>query len=189
MAPTTWVFIVGNCKEFAEDRETLGDEKLYHSFLEFLPSDSTNVVWLKDDQCTKENCKDQFKRLLQQSQSSEDTLVFYYGGHGVRTGFRTLNAKWKYKEVIDMVEKFFGGNKVWFLVDCCHSGAFCQFLPSHTRKTYLYLTSTSADYRASEGWTITESFIYRMQGGIPETGETVQDFVRWVASRLSLIHI
>lgn len=60
----------------------------------------------------------------------EDTIFFYYGGHGKRTEFCTATRRgdgahepWlKHDEVVDLFENEFGGCVIWCMIDCCHAG-------------------------------------------------------------------
>ena len=127
-----WVFLVGNCAEYPDYRSKYGDERMYYAFLDCgIPP--SQVVWLKDgDHCTRLNCQRQFQRLLRRTKAG-DTLVFYYGGHGLPDSFETNEESWLHRDIVQCIEQNFRGNKVWMLIDCCHAGAFVKSLPNGVR--------------------------------------------------------
>ena len=122
------------------------------------------VVFVKDTDCTKQNCEWQLEQLLQKTSRRDDTLVFYYGGHGTKTGLKTIGEKWRYKDIIRTMDRYFQGNKIWCLIDCCYSGCFSQHIPSNTTKSWLCAMSSHHTVEAGEDWCMTDTFARAMKG-------------------------
>ena len=158
---STLVFIVGHCAEFEKGREELGDKQLDACFQLY---GARRVVFVKDDECTKENCEFQLQRLLQTSSRKGDTLVFYYGGHGTKKGFSTIGRKWRYSDAVDTIEQCFRGDKVWCLIDCCYSGCFSHHISPTTNNSWLCVMSSEATVEAGDEWCMTDTFSKAMLG-------------------------
>ena len=172
---TTWAFIIGHCEEWPEDRTTLGDHFLFQCFANYTTTaNQKRTVYVTNQHCRKQNCQKQLQRLLTLAQvQPNDTLVFYYGGHGSETGLKLIEEEWDYEEIIRQIEDQFLGNKVWMLLDCCYSGACVRYLPPPKNekdpkqvaasKSYLCLMSTHGDTEASDlAWAITDPFTKAM---------------------------
>lgn len=169
-----FVFVIGNCEEWPENREEQGDIAVYREYLGAgVPPDQ--VVFVKDDQTTKENCQAKFKELLKTTLPST-TLVFYFGGHGIPSGFKTQGDEiWQYKDVLALIESHFQGDRVLLLLDCCASGNFCQWLldPTAITKDYVCLCSAPPYVTATdegEEWVLNLCWIQcmrRSNEGVP----------------------
>lgn len=158
---STLVFIVGHCAEFEEGRTETGDKQLEACFQLY---GARSVVFVKDDECSRENCQLQLQRLLQTSSRKGDTLVFYYGGHGTKKAFKTIGQHWSYSDTVNTIEQCFRGDKVWCLIDCCYSGCFSNCISPVTNKSWLCVTSTEATTSAGEEWCMTDTFSKAMRG-------------------------
>ena len=166
---STIVFIVGNCAEYEEGRAATGDEQLFDCFQSSSLYGARTVVFVKDDDCTKANCQEQFKEFLQTSSKPGDTLVFFYGGHGTKKGFRTQNREtWQYKDAIHMMETLFQGNQIWCLIDCCYAGCFANHINTRDDKSddksWLCLMSTEGTVEAGDEWCMTNTWCNAMKG-------------------------
>ena len=158
---STLVIIVGHCAEFEEGRAESGDKQLEACFQLY---GAKRVVFLKDDDCSKDNCQFQLQQLFHTSSRKGDTLVCYYGGHGTKKGFSTIGQKWSYSDVVSTIEQYFRGDKVWCLVDCCYSGCFSHHISPTTTKSWLSAMSTEATVSAGEAWCMTDTFSKAMKG-------------------------
>ena len=184
---TTWVFLVGNCAEWNEGRSSHGDVRLFEAFLESgVPRSQTVLV--KDEACTTIHTQECFRSFLSRTRPG-DTLVFYYGGHGSDEGaFETLGEEeeghWQHQDVVNCIEECFRGDKVWALIDCCHSGSFARCIPPNTPKTYLLIMSASPKQEAGPEWSLTGVFLYGMMGRLDDDGTTTTT-INTVLSRLA----
>lgn len=169
---TTYVFIVGNNAEWDEDRAEMGDKQMHHCFQQFGISSPNNMIFIKDDDCTKDNCERELQKMLQRTKPN-DTLVFHYGGHGIKKGFCTKGKTWRYCAAINLIEKQFRGDKVWCLIDCCFSGAFDHHIPPETAKSWLCLMSSDASIEAGEEWSMTDCFSKAMRGRLLRQREDI----------------
>lgn len=145
-----FVFIVGHCKEWPENRVEQGDIALYNEYLAAgVPPDQ--ICHVKDGKCTNTNCQKQLIKFLEGTWP-RTTLVFYYGGHGSPEGFNTRKAMWKYREVTSAIENFFQGERVLYLPDCCASGNLTRWLspPYTVTKQYIVLATTPPFIEASD---------------------------------------
>ena len=113
-------------------------------------------VYIKDGDCTRENCQETLNTFLgrkspslppqqqqQQQQQQQpyppgdakeekncipNTLIFFYGGHGSANGFATIGGTWEYRQVAQTIQELFHGDRVLFLLDCCASGNLWRHL-------------------------------------------------------------
>lgn len=161
-----YVFVVGNCKEWPENRELQGDIAVHREYINAgVPLEQTAFV--KDDDTTTENCREQFITLLTKTRLST-TLVFYYGRHGIASGFKTQGSIWRYNEVISLIESHFRGDRVLLLLDCCASGNCCEWVasPHSVSKDYAFLCSAPPHVEATdegEEWVLNNCWIQCMR--------------------------
>jgi hypothetical protein len=113
---------------------------------------------------------------------SSDTLLFYYGGHGLRTEFCTQRhgvgsdgktfkePRMKHSDIVDLLERMFKGGTVWCIIDCCHSGGFGRAVVQRyhdakmLRVNYGCIMTVPPEDIAGLEWTITECFIRAFKG-------------------------
>jgi hypothetical protein len=94
-----------------------------------IPEDQ--IVFLKDEQATKQNIEGKFNEFLRKS-SSEEFLIFYFGSHGKYdpvTGafkFVTFDEKLPFEWAFDSIERYFKGSQVLMFADCCYSGGIVE---------------------------------------------------------------
>ena len=153
-----FVFIVGVCAQWG-GRSKYGDIALYEAHRDaWIPDDQ--IVFLKDDNASKQNCVDSLSKLLENS-FEQSTLIFYYGGHGHATGFNTPGRTFRYKELIRQIEASFRGDRVILLADCCASGNLAEFVrtPLALRHSYVCLMSTQPYMEAGADWCMTICWI------------------------------
>lgn len=183
--PTSFfVFLVGHCEEWPDNREEQGDIALRDEFLRAgVPSNQ--VCFLKDKQCTKANCEEELQKFLG-STRKRSTLVFYYGGHGYSLGFKTIGEPWLYAEVCSQIDSLFQGERVLYLLDCCACGNLSYSIPIKTEKSYVCLANTAPYLRASdegEEWVINHCWLQGMRrSNIP-----LQLVAEFIADRLALV--
>ena len=162
-----------------EERRTIGDVGLLHSFLKIVPD--SNVVHLSDShnrKITTTDARQQLERLLQMIQGREDPcqIVVYYGGHGKPKGFVMDDGLCRHQDTVTLMETYLReGDSCWFLVDCCFSGNFCTFLQQRVAETgqdlkasYCCIMSTTHDEEAGgDEWCLPGAFVAAMEGRIP----------------------
>ena len=127
----TWVFAVGvtdfddpSVQSWTE--EGRADVRLV-SALEKRGVAQKQILFIKDEQATHAKIVKQFSPFLQRA-GSEDTLIFYYAGHGLRDyskpdrpcTFLTFDAgaEWTVDSIFSTVEKSFRGRQVIYTADC-----------------------------------------------------------------------
>ena len=183
-----FVFLVGHCEEWPENRVEQGDIAVYHEYLAAgVPR--SQICFVKDRDCTNTNCQKQLQNFLQTTRP-QSTLVFYYAGHGHPTGFNTRHDEWTYRQVCHTVDERFQGERVLFLLDCCASGNLARWLapPFVVKKDYIAIANAAPFTEASdegEEWVLSNSFIRGMRsnnGDVPL--ERVLDFL---TDRLALV--
>ena len=160
---------------------------------------------MKDDDCTKRKCEEELKQLLLKRSKPNDTLVFYYCGHGIPSGFSTLAENkdddkiWQYDNAIQCIHQHFRGNKVWCLLDCCFSGSFTKKLRSfssnllHDNKTYLCITTITTDTVAYDctydQWNLSGPFIRAMRSQKIRTMSISQcNYYNFTKTTIRIIH-
>ena len=145
-------------------------------------------MFVQDDDCTQDNCQRLFEQMLQQTNPG-DTLLFYYGGHGLKRGLQTARGLWLYSKIVNTVESLFRGSAVWFLLDCCYSGNLIKSIPPPSTTStisYLCLASQLGDWEASDNWwSMTESMIEALKYCVAKEqtqGDlTIHEFVEYMA--------
>jgi hypothetical protein len=88
---STLVFIVGHCAEWDEGRAATGDIQLDLCFRRY---GARRVVFVKDNDCTKQNCELQLQRLLKTSRRN-DTSVFSMVVIGTKVALKQLKKSGK----------------------------------------------------------------------------------------------
>jgi hypothetical protein len=183
---STFFFIVGVCAEWESKRELLGDKALAKVLRQSCSIPEEHICHIKDGQATKSNILKGLERLLNQT-CVGDTLEIYFGGHGVPEGVGTVDGKlWKYVEIIQQIEKQFGGDRAVFLFDTCHAGWLGMHLKSRSRTlrvSYAFIGATQSDSVAGGQWTLTSSLIDAIQGkaGLDRFQDGVIDFADFVS--------
>jgi hypothetical protein len=126
-------------------------------------------VFIKNQEAKKAFVVQKFVEFLKRS-AAEDTLVFYYDGHGSRdylnparpVHFITYDAaaRWTVAEILDAIEQHFRGSWALLLADCCHSGALeVEAARRSGRIGYGVLTSTHVSSLSTGNWTFTECLV------------------------------
>lgn len=173
-SPDNWfIFIVGNCEEWPENRKEQGDIGLYNSFIEQgIPLDQ--ICYVKNDQCTQHNCSIQLQEFLSNHNNQQkmiqrhSTFFFYYGGHGIPSGFCTLknnndddsddsddddddwSRTWLYQDIVQSIDQHYMGDRVIFLLDCCASGNLHHWLEPWSRRQTTTTTTVADDGNKTE---------------------------------------
>lgn len=97
----------------------------------------------------------------------EDTLLFYYTGHGGRdyssraraVHFITYDTKspWPVSEMLDAIETHFQGSLALLMADCCHSGGLAEEASHRSKRiAYAVLTSSQPASVSTSNWTFTQ---------------------------------
>lgn len=133
-----------------------------------------HITFIKDKEAHSRVVAKKLVELLERT-AADDTLVFYYAGHGSRdysdparpVCFVTYDtqASWSVGEILDAIESHFHGSRALLLADCCHSGALAVEAAARTgRIGYGVLTSAQASARSTGNWTFTECLVDVLQG-------------------------
>lgn len=188
-----FVFLVGHCEEWPENREEQGDIALYKEYLAAgVPKEQ--ICYLKDDaECSQSNCQQQLQNFLTGTRAGT-TLHFYYGGHGKPSGFKTIGGIWTYSQVCQTIDASFQGERVLYLLDCCASGNLCHSIPkfnTHSKnKQYICLANTPPFVRASdegEEWVINHCWLQCMRVNSNGKNVPLQLVMEFIADRLALV--
>jgi len=187
---TYYAFAVGVNQDWPEQRCSLGDIGLARCLSHHCQLPKENLVEVYDERATRTNILYSLESLLDRRKKatveghdgSSDTLLFYYGGHGLRTEFCTQRhgvgsdgktikePRMKHSDIIDLLERKFRGGTVWCIIDCCHSGGFGRAVVQRYRDAkslhanYGCIMTVPPDDIAGMEWTITECFIRAFKG-------------------------
>lgn len=170
--------IVGCNDEWCEQRPSLGDIGLAKCLLKCgLPKQ--NLLQLYDEYATRACILSSLEELLDRRNENrkdlqeEDSLLFYYGGHGEPAKFCTHTGSGerhiRHSEIINLLERKFHSGVAWIILDCCHSGSFGEAVLEHKAKMkglnvkYGCIMSVAPDDKAGMEWTMTECFIRAFQ--------------------------
>lgn len=138
------------------------------------------LVFLKNAEATREAVDKKLSKLLAAS-ASDETLIFYYAGHGARdlqddnrtvslVCYDSRGAKpktmWKVSDVVAAIETGFKGSQVLITADCCHSGAFKTEVDNleTTTKKWGVLASVQPASRSTGNWTFTRCLADMFEG-------------------------
>jgi hypothetical protein len=180
----TWVFAIG-CTVWKHDRsmnmpkEGREDTQLMDVFKQRgVPNDQ--IVFLKDKAGTLANIKKSFTAELSKTHAG-DTLIFYFQGHGSRDVKKNGQSVYYFcnydcddndddsflymKDVYEIIENNFKGDKALMLADCCCSGGLAKVAATrHTKIAYCCLDSTFAHNLSTGEWTYTDALIKGFRG-------------------------
>ena len=133
-----------------------------------------HIVFLKDREATRDTIMTRLAALLAQT-ADEDTLIFYYAGHGSRdyhdparpVSFITFDTAktWLLKSVLDSIEANFRGQRVLLTADCCYSGGLAEEARRRRGpKAFAVLTSAQATSTSTGNWTFTQTLTDLLDG-------------------------
>lgn len=178
----TYILITGvlnwNDKSFASfSSEERKDQELYELFKSKGVSPQ-NAVLLLDNKATLSNIKNSLIKIAEAS-SKNSNLIFYYAGHGTmleggdvyfanydidsknmpKTGLNTA-------DIGKIIKKYFKGNLVILMADCCYSGSLCKEAEYLTKSgvNTIAVTSASSSNSSTANWTFTQSIIDGISG-------------------------
>ena len=86
----------------------------------YMKHGDVEVTLLLDAQATTQNVSAAMTQLFSKA-TANDAIVFFYSGHGSKTGFRLYNAVLTHKNIIKLMSKSKAIRKMIF-ADACHSG-------------------------------------------------------------------
>lgn len=174
----TWVFAVGvlnfdNPKLTTWPDEGRVDQVMIDAYRERGVPDA-QIAFIKNADATKAQVMKRFTEFLRRA-GKDDTLVFYYAGHGGRdfkdaarpVSFLTYdsNATWSTGEVLNAIERNFRGTQALITVDCCHSGEIAlDAAKRQGRIHYGVLTSSQASAKSTGNWTFTQCLVDLLRG-------------------------
>ena len=140
------------------------------------------VTFLKNEHATKQAMIRGFRDQAIAA-GEDDTLIFYYAGHGTRRYIKDerqssvvpydskpgdVDSDLPISRVFDIIEKSFKGRKVIILADCCHSGEFKveaeKRAAASDKFSYAVLTSAHASSRSTGAWTFTQCLVDMLDG-------------------------
>ena len=168
--------IIGCNEEWCEQRPELGDIGLAKCLRTILPKQ--NLLQLYDEYATRSSILSSLERLLDhrnenRMEGTEDSLLFYYGGHGLPSQFCTSTASGepqiRHCDIIELLERKFHSGVAWIILDCCYSGSFGEAVLEHKVKEkklnlkYGCIMSVPPNDKAGMEWTMTEVFIKAFQ--------------------------
>ena len=80
---STFVFIVGICKEWESGRDSHGDIALERALRRSCGIPGNHICHVKDEQATKSKIVRKLNHMLSDTNAG-DTLEIYFGGHGAQ---------------------------------------------------------------------------------------------------------
>lgn len=148
------------------------DDPLVDQFIDLgVPEDQ--VLYLKDDEATKEAITKQFPAFLGESTKSE-TLIFYYSSHGgydPKTGGHTFSAfdgSMPIGWFVGKIEARFAGRQAMLFSDCCFSGGLVELAKVRTKTPISFgaLSTTGSCNLGYSGWRFTDVLIRAWRGDV-----------------------
>jgi hypothetical protein len=168
----TWVFAVGILRfagKTTNDWPEAGrkDEVMLATLKERgVPAEQ--IVFLKNEQATLGQLRKRLAEFVSRP-GKDDTLIFYYAGHGGRDYSEPARPvhlvpydrdRWPTAEVLDTIEAGFKGSRVLLTADCCHSGGLAEEAAKRRGdNSYGTLTSARSSATSTGSWAFTESLI------------------------------
>ncbi len=153
------------------------DQELYDALRRRgVPAD--HLALLLDEKATLANIRQALQKMAA-SAKPESTLIFYYAGHGWRTGKNdTAFANYDYRsknpeqtafavsEITATLKARFKGKRVLLFADCCHSGGLGQVAQHLAQAQFQAAALTSADALcvSTNNWTFTQTLVDGFQG-------------------------
>ena len=172
----TWIFAVGVLKFDDSSLATWPDKGREDAVMiavmqkRGVPPD--HILFLKNEEATKENVVRKFAPFLRRP-GPDDTLFFYYAGHGARDysrpertcTFLTYDAasSWTVTSIFNTVEKNFHGRQVIYTADCCHSGSLVVEAAQH-KGAEAELASAHVSSTSTGNWTFTRCLVDMLEG-------------------------
>jgi hypothetical protein len=172
----TWVFAVGviqfdNPKLTSWPDEGRVDARLMQVLRKRgVPEDQ--ILFIKNEEATRKNIAQKLSPFLKRI-GEDDTLIFYYAGHGGRDyttptracTFMTYDtaSRWAVGSIFESVEKNFRGKQVIYTADCCHSGCLVEEAVRHQGRAAA-LTSAHVASTSTGRWTFTRCLVEMFEG-------------------------
>lgn len=125
-----------------------------------------HILFLKNEQATSSQLGKSLAEFVKRA-GPDDTLIFYYAGHGGRDYSDPARAvhlvpydsktAWPTKSVLDTIAAGFKGTRVLLTADCCHSGGLAEEAARHPgRISFATLTSARSSATSTGNWTFTQ---------------------------------
>lgn len=150
------------------------DQELYDLFIEMgVPKE--NISLLLDQEATLSNMQDAIRSKMEVCESDE-TFIFYYAGHGVKTKDKyyfcnyDMGAKSETQFDVSFLNKTaskkFKGKRVLLLADCCYSGVLLKTgeTISKKKKEVVVMTSATSSNISTGNWTFTQTLLDNLRG-------------------------
>lgn len=131
------------------------------------------ILYLKDDEATKDEITAQFPAFLAES-TEDEMLIFYYSSHGgydPKTGAHTFSAfdgpmpiGW----FVGKIEAKFQGAQAMLFSDCCFSGGLVELAKVRTKTpiSFAALSTTGSCNLGYSGWRFTDVLIRAWSGDV-----------------------
>jgi hypothetical protein len=146
-----WVFSAGIHK-FQDDHLHPGRESVVTQDIGLVRAlidrglPQNQIVALRDEQATTQNCKAQLQWLISQARPGDFLLVFIHSHGSLRQGglictYET-GGTWDFGDLIQQIESGFPGSQACVCVGACHSGSLLSLIKSAPRRVaYFGVTS------------------------------------------------
>lgn len=131
------------------------------------------ILYLKDDEATKETITAEFPAFLAGS-ADDETLIFYYSSHGgydPKTGGHTFSAfdgSMPIGWFVGKIEAKFRGTQAMLFSDCCFSGGLVELARVRTKTPISFgaLSTTGSCNLGYSGWRFTDVLIRAWAGDV-----------------------
>jgi hypothetical protein len=157
-------------------KENRKDEQLHAALVE-LGVPKENMVLLLDEKATLAGIYSAIETTSKRAGEGA-TFVFYYAGHGTKTGGRSYLCNYDYVSgqasrsgfdvalITAAIKRNFRGQRVFLLGDCCYSGSLAHVASDLGDAGYksLALTSARASNVSTSNWTFTQTVIDAIKG-------------------------
>ena len=157
-------------------KENRKDQALHKALLERgVPKE--NMVLLLDQDATAGRMWQALRQVARRAKA-DSTLLFYYAGHGTKSGSRAYFCNYDYVSgqaarsgfdvyaISDIIAANFRGKRVFLTADCCYSGTLIVPAKKLSEAGYqaVMLTSAAASNTSTSYWTFTQTMIDAVRG-------------------------
>lgn len=91
-----------------------------------------HVRTLSSNKATKGNMRKRLSEIVHKA-TSQDQIIFFYSGHGLKGGLYTFDGQLSYSEILDTLMQSEAKNIVCF-IDACHSGSAGKIFRERAQK-------------------------------------------------------
>ena len=151
------------------DTQNRKDQELYDTLAQRgVPREQ--MILLLDSDATLEGTRKALNSVLERT-TPDSTFIFYYAGHGgsdVFINYDTQNGLLHHSEITKAVKRYFKGQNVLLLADCCQSGGIGVAAKELAGAGFKAASLASADVLtvSTGNWTFTQAILDALNGSV-----------------------